>query len=210
MTNSLEVKAAIADYLNKKIDWQKCFSIVDTLGTTMNGHKDRFDKSDIIEMSLDAYSDGAVKYVNMIGVDHILTDLSITMEMKFSSVLFYKEFVTQRANKNQPKIKELRAINKPITVKLVNSMGTNTHTSLPSSYAEVLLVVDNYSAHVIMVSELIPYLKFGGDGIEAYKVPSELFYKIVGPEDVSGRKSLADFNYKEEKIKFQKDFLRKF
>ena len=89
-------------------------------------------------------------------------------------------------------------------------MGSNSHKTLPADYAEFLLVADNHSVHVIEVAKLVPYLKFGGDGILASKVPYELFHKVVGPEDTVNRKALTEFNYKEEKLKFQRDFLSKF
>jgi hypothetical protein len=208
----------VQEYNKTKVNWEKFFSVVDTLGTTMNGPKDRFDKSDIIEMALDAYSDGEIKYANQNGVDHHLVNLlnangnPTTQEMKFVGVLFYKEFVIKRANKKRgtASVKELRLSGQPVGLKLVNSMGSNTHTKLPENYAEFLLVVDNHSVHVVKVSDLTPYLKFGGDGIEASKVPSTLFHKIVGPEDIENRQALTGFNYKEEKLAFQRNFLSKF
>ena len=208
----------VVKYNKNNVNWDKFFSVIDTLGSTMNGQKDRFDKSDIIEMALDAYSNGAIQYVNDDGVDHKLVNLlnskneSTTQEMTFVGVLFYKEFVVERANKKRgiPSIKELRATNQPVTLKLVNSMGSNTHKVLPANYAEFLLIADNNSIHVIEVAALTPYLKFGGDGIEASKVPSTLFYKIVGPEDIESRQALTGFNYKEEKLAFQRNFLSKF
>ena len=208
----------VAEYNRSCVDWSKFFSVVDTLGKTMNGQKDRFDKSDIIEMALDAYSDANILYVNEDGVDHLLLNLNnaqgdpTTQEMKFVGTLFYKEFAIERASKKKGIAgrKELRQAGQPISLKLVNSMGQNKHTALPSNYAEFLLVADNNSAHVVKVSDLTPYLHFGGDGIEARKVPCNLFTKVVGPEDIANRKALSDFNYKEEKLKFQRDFLSKF
>jgi hypothetical protein len=208
----------VQEYNKSNVDWGKFFSVVDTLGSTMNAQKDRFDKSDIIEMALDAYSNNTIRYVNTNGVDHHLVNLlddnnqPATQEMKFVSTLFYKEFVVKRANKKRgvSGTKELRPSNQPVTLKLVNSMGSNSHKTLPADYAEFLLVADNHSVHVIEVSALTPYLKFGGDGIEARRVPCNLFYKIVGPEDVEGRRSLTGFNYKEEKLKFQRNFMSKF
>lgn len=208
----------VQEYNKTKVNWEKFFSVVDTLGTTMNAQKDRFDKSDIIEMALSAYSNGEIKYVNQNGVDHHLVNLFdvngevITQEMKFVSSLFYKEFVIKRASKylGTPSIKELKPSKNSITIRLVNSMGSNSHTSLPANYAKFLLVADIYSIHVIKVSELTPYLKFDGDGTEAYKVPYTLFHQVVGPDEIKNRKSLPNFNYKEEKQKFQMNFLLKF
>jgi len=208
----------VCAYNRDNVDWNKFFSVVDTLGTTMNGQKDRFDKSDIIEMALDAYSNGAISYVNANGVDHILVKLldaqgqPTTQEMKFVGSLFYKEFVVERANRrrNNPGIKELRVSNQPVSLRLVNSMGQNTHTSLPAGYAEFLLVADNNSIHIVKVSDLAPYLHFSGDGIEARKVPATVFQQVVGPTDITNRQSLSGFNYKDEKLKFQRNFLSKF
>jgi len=208
----------VATYNQSNVNWKKFFSVIDTLGSTMNGQKDRFDKSDIFEMALDTYSNGNIKYVNDDGVDHLLVNLpnaagtATTQEMKFVGTLFYKEFVVERANKKRgiPSVKELRPSNQLITLKLVNSMGSNSHKTLPSNYAEFLLVADNHSVHVIEVATLIPYLNFTGDGIEASKVPHTLFHKVVGPEDIKTRKALTGFNYKEEKLKFQRNFLSKF
>jgi hypothetical protein len=208
----------VQQYNKSTVNWVKFFSVVDTLGTSMNGQKDRFDKSDIIEMALDAYSNGAIKHVNDDGVDHILVNLlnadgnPTTQEMKFVGVMFYKEFVVERANKKRgtASVKELRLTNQPVSLRLVNSMGSNTHTKLPSTYSEFLLVADNHSVHVVKVSDLVPYLQFGGDGIQAYNVPCNLFHKVVGPEDIKSRQALLGFDYKAEKLKFQRDFLNKF
>jgi len=208
----------VVEYNQKTVNWDKFFSVVDTLGSTMNGQKDRFDKSDIFEMALEAYSNGSIKYVNDDGVDHLLMNLldssgkPFTQEMKFVGSLFYKEVVVQRAKKKLgiPSVKELQPSNKPITLKLVNSMGSNSHKTLPANYAKFLLVADKYSIHVIEVVTLVPYLKFSGDGIEASKVPYNLFQKVIGPSDINNRQTLENFNYKEEKIKFQLNFLSKF
>jgi hypothetical protein len=192
--------------------------MIDTLGKTMNGQKDRFDKSDLIEMGLEVYSNGQIKHVDCDGVDHELVNLlntnglPTTQEMKFVSRLFYKEVVIERANRRRgiEGTKELQRSNQPVVLKLVNSMGSNTHTKLPATYAKFLLVADNNSAHVIEIATLLPYLVFGGDGITAADVPSNLFTQVIGPDDITARQPLANFNYKTEKLIFQRDFLNKF
>jgi hypothetical protein len=89
-------------------------------------------------------------------------------------------------------------------------MGSNSHKQLPTDYAVFLLTVDNYSAHVIAVAELLPYLKYTGDGIQAVQVPHTLFHKVVGPDDIETRQALVGFDYKAEKLNFQRNFLNKF
>lgn len=202
-------------YNQQHVDWSKFFSVVETLGTTMNAQKDRFDKSDIIEMALEAYSGGFIKYVNDNGVDHLLENLinpkgtASTQEMKFSSGAFYKERVVQRARASTQAVKQIVAVNKPVTLKLLNSNGSNGHTDIPPNYAQFLLVVDNYSAFVALVDDIRPYKHLGGDGVSVKNVPLNLFHKIVGPEDYAA-KALKNFDYKQEKLKFQRKFLSKF
>jgi len=205
----------VCEYNKKHVNWVKFFSVVDTLGKTMNGQKDRFDKSDIIEMALASFSNDKIEYVNDDGVDHRLTDLMyknkpVEQEMKFFSEVFYGMRVTQRKTKNQKKIETISKLTKPVSLKLVNSHGTNGHAELPKTYAQFVIVVDNNSAFVIATETLKPYLKCGGDGIEAKSVPSELFMEIIGPDKLSERKRLESYDYKKAKIKFQQDFLAQF
>ena len=219
----------VVDYNRDNVNWVKFFSVVDTLGKTMNGPKDRFDKSDIIEMALDIFSNGNIQRVDMVGCDHLLTNLPnsdgtpTTQEMKFVTELFYKEYVVKQGKKKTKVLQsianyKLKKTNKntglptvhTITLKLMNSLGKNTHKTLPATYAEFLLVADSNSIHVIKTTDLVPYLKFGDDGIEAKNVPSTLFHEVVGPPDLVGRKALANSNYKELKIAFQRHFLSQF
>jgi len=208
----------VCDYNRAQVNWIKLYSMIDTLGTTMNRQKDRFDKSDLIEMGLDIYSNGQIKHVDCDGVDHELVNLPnakglpTTQEMKFDSKLFYKMVSVQRANKRRgiEGRKELQRSNKPVNLRLVNSRGENTHTALPDTYAEFLVAADNNSVYAIEVAALVPYLEFPGDGIVAVNVPSNLFMQVIGPDDITTRQPLANFDYKQEKLAFQRNFLNKF
>jgi len=209
----------VCQYMQKSVEWNKFFSLVDTLGKSMNGQKDRFDKSDLLELALAEFSNGTIGYANQNGVDHLLLELPnsqgkpTTQEMKFVSELLYKEYVVERANKKtgfKGKREALPTRSDSVNIKIMNSMGENTHTCLPTSYAEFLLTVDNHSVHLVEVSRLIPFLDFNGDGILAEQVPVSLFTKVVGPEDLTDRRPLDNYNYKEEKLKLQYEFLRKF
>ena len=208
----------VCDYNRAQVNWIKLYSMIDTLGTTMNGKKDRFDKSDLIEMGMEVYSNGEIKFLNRDGVDHELVNLSnskglpTTQEMKFDSALFYKMVSVQRANRRRgiEGRKELQRSNEPVSLILVNSRGENKHKKLPDTYAEFLLAADNHSAYVIEVAALVPYLQFPGDGIVAVNVPSNLFTQVIGPDDITARQPLTNFNYKQEKLAFQRNFLNKF
>lgn len=201
--------ATVAKYNKSNVDWNKFFSAVATVGTTMNSQKDRFDKSDLIEKALAHYSNGAIEYTNLDGVDHILTNLNnTTQEFKFVSSVFYGMRTTQTKTKNRPGIKKLSKLDKTVTVKLANSHGENKRTALPDTYAKYLMVADNYSAYVIAVEDLTPYLKFSGDGIEAKNVPANLFTEVVNPDEYTVTSHVS--NYKEKKNKMQEDFLNQF
>lgn len=205
----------VCEYNKQHVNWVKFFSVIDTLGKTMNGQKDRFDKSDIIEMALAAFSDNKIEWVNDDGVDHRLLELKnkkkpVTQEMKFVSEAFYGLRTTQRKTATHEKIETITRLAKPITLKLINSHGTNQHAQLPQTYADFVIVVDNNSAFVIATETLKPYLVSGGDGIEAKRVPFELFMEIVGPHHVESRKRLTEYDYKQAKIQFQRNFLDQF
>jgi len=201
--------AKVAKYNKSNVNWNKFFSAVATVGNTMNSQKDRFDKSDLIEKALAHYSNGAIEYTNLDGVDHILTNLNnTTQEFKFVSSVFYGMRVTQRKTKTRPQIKELNKLGNPVTVKLTNSHGGNKRTALPATYAKYLMVADNYSAYVIAVEDLTPYLAIGGDGIEAKNVPANLFTEVVNPDEYTVTSHIS--NYKEKKNKMQEDFLNQF
>ena len=69
----LKEDISISDYVN----------LVYALGSQLNDRKDRFDKSDIIEQSLETYSNGRLKYVDLIGVDHVDTKYNYNIEFKY-------------------------------------------------------------------------------------------------------------------------------
>ena len=66
------------------VDWSRFFTIVDHVGDSMNDRKSRFDKSDMFEDALDNCSEGAVQWVDNVGWDHVIGN--ITMEMKSQKI----------------------------------------------------------------------------------------------------------------------------
>lgn len=200
----------VAEYVRDNVNWHSFFSLIAAVGDTLNGQKDRFDKSDLIEKALETFSGGAIKYVNANGVDHTLTNLdNVTQEMKFLRSMFYGIRVTQRRTRLHERRESVEKLDKPLTIKLFNSMGENRKTELPSSYASYLLVVDNHSAGIIDVAELKPYIKAAGDGISAVNVPYQLFKMVVEPSDYTINNA-GFLDYKVIKNKYQEEYLRQF
>ena len=194
----------VATYLRNNVDWNKFYSVVDTIGASLNGAKDRFEKSDLFEGALEAYSTNQeIKYVNNPGVDHLLPAIGTNLEMKFSSSGLY--------HVRKPKTKrEIVLKDKIGGIRLVNTNSDTVRTSLPAGYADFLLLVDINGAAVISKTTLKQYLKFGQGHIEAVNIPMSEVIQIVGPDSNIKRKVLNNFNYKEAKKQFQLDFLSKF
>jgi hypothetical protein len=193
-------KKELAKFFKDNVDWNKFYSLVDTVGTTLNSSKDRFEKSDLFEISLEIFSNNKIKYVNKQGADHEILEFKIFTEMKFSSYGLYKKSKRKGLIAN-PIIKSIR---------LVNTNGKAKPTALPSTYAPYVLLADLNGAVIIDTETLKEYLDFGEGHIEAQNIPISQFEKIVGPDDITNRKKLEDFDYKQAKIQFQLDFLNRF
>lgn len=198
-------KTVVASYYQQSVDWSKYYSVVDTVGITLNGRKDRFEKSDIFEQALDVFSDGKIKYVNNEGADHHLPELGdgVFCEMKYGSNSLYK-LSTKKG------VQSIVLRDRVTSLRLVNTLGNGERHGLPSAYAPYVLVSDYHGSAVIDTATLSNYLEFGQGHIEAKNVPMEHFVHVVTPNDNVERKVIENFNYKEEKQKFQNDFLKKF
>ena len=58
----------LAIWLRENIDWHKYTTLVKTIGDELNERKLRFDKSDLLERSLELFSNNEMIYVNLEGV----------------------------------------------------------------------------------------------------------------------------------------------
>lgn len=165
----------------------------------MNDAKDRFEKSDLFEGALEAYSNRRIKYVNQKGIDHLLPELDSNLEMKYSTSGLFK--VRKKTG--------VTLYDNIGTIRLVNTNTDKIPTALPADYADYLLLVDFNGAAVIDTATLKQYLYFGMGFIEARNIPIDKFKIIVGPNSNIQRTILPNFNYKEAKKQFQIDFLHK-
>ena len=69
-------------------------------------------------------------------------------------------------------------------IKLMNSNGTNTHSGLPDTYSDYLLIVDLNGAAVISKEILKNYIILNGDGIKA-KIPVDKLHIVFQPSDIT-------------------------
>ena len=174
------------------MNWNRYFILVSAIGNTLNSHKDRFDKSDLLEQSIETYSDGKVRWINLIGRDLQLMD-GRTLEMKFMGGCFRGK--NGRTRKCIPNIR------------LMNSLGTCSHSSLPPDYADFLLLSDSTTVGIVNRSTLAMYVKAKGDGLSAERVPYSSFAIVANAGHVGI--PIIPFDYLESKRRMQRLFLER-
>jgi hypothetical protein len=76
----------VREYLASVVDWQRFFRLVDHVGQTLNNQKDRFDKASILELGIEVYSIGQIKWIDdRRWIDHQFTlkMTTVKVSMKF-------------------------------------------------------------------------------------------------------------------------------
>jgi hypothetical protein len=143
----------VADFLKTNMDFARFAKLVHALGSQVNEGQLRFLKAMIFEQSIEEYSNGNVDYVGQVGCDLIIASLNnARVEMKYIEDIIYTS-----------KRKQLRETTGDI--KLMNSMGSNTHKVLPANYADFLLCIGKQGAILFDKPTISRYIKPGGDGI---------------------------------------------
>jgi hypothetical protein len=181
-----------AAILQRDMNWNRYFILVSAIGNTLNSHKDRFDKSDLLEQSIESYSDGKIQWINLIGRDLQLMD-GRTLEVKFMGGCFRGK--NGRTRKCIPNIR------------LMNSLGTCSHSSLPPDYADFLLLSDSTTVGIVDRSTLAMYVKAKGDGLSAERVPYSCFAIVANAGHVGI--PIIPFDYLESKRRMQRLFLER-
>lgn len=167
-------KEDVAACFKAKMDFLRFAKLTKAIGSQLNGAQLRFLKSFIFEISIEEYSNNAIKYIGEEGCDLYILELGARVEMKYTEDAIYTS-VRKKLRENTGNIK------------LMNSMGTNTHKELPSHYADFLLFIGNQSAILFDKPTLDAYVKSQGDGIIA-NIPTSKGIILATPEEMS-----ADF-----------------
>ena len=178
-----------ATELNKCIDANRYSKLIVSLGPQLNDRKDRFDKADIIEQSLEVYSNNRLHWVDDIGRDHRDVETNIDLEFKYMSNGLFT------------------ATGKPknlIKVKLKNSLGANKGVNIDNPADYYMLGQENAIA-LISSDDIKPFLVSVADGIEAH-IPFEKLEFIFRPEDVFVDCTI-DVSYKKEKRAMQRKLI---
>jgi len=183
----IEDVTIIADFLKKNVDWQKFVNLCASVGTQFNDAQWRFFKAVIFETAVEKFSGGLIKYVAQEGCDFIIPSFNNTkIEMKYTEDVLYtaKSIIPRKQTKS---------------ITLLNSKGTNTHSKLPDTYADFLLVVGQRGAALIDKNTLANYIEIKGDSITA-TIPTDQMQFIFTPSDIKEPQIATDFNLREKII----------
>jgi hypothetical protein len=163
----------VADFIKANMDFPRLARLVKALGNQLNDKQLRFLKATIFEQSMEVYSNDSIKYVGEEGCDLIINinGVNARVEMKYTEDALYTD-----VNKT------LRE--KTGNIKLMNSMGTNTHKVLPSTYADYLIFVGRQGAMLFDKATIEPWIDPKGDGITA-NIPTNLGIILATPNEMN-------------------------
>lgn len=172
--------------LSKAIDEKRYKKLIKSLGPQLNDRKDRFDKADIIEQSIEVYSNGRLKWVDDIGRDHHDTKLGLDIEFKYAS-----NSIITKTGKLKDKIK----------VKIKNSLGSHKGVKIEDP-ADYYIIGQENAMVIISYTDLEPQLVAVPDGIEAHITDGYHFIMAPEEDDIGIKEAMV--SYKEQKKKMQK------
>lgn len=194
MNKNKITKKDVADFFSKSVDWDLFFSTVDAIGDSLNSPKNRFDKSDILELAIEVFSNKKITHHNKNYRDFYIPSLGIYCEMKYSiNLLFNKRGVSKSK----------------INLTLINTMGKNEkRNKLPKDYSDYLIAVDSQGCAVIDKLTLSQYLDSSSDSgqIKAKKIPIDKVILVREPLDIK-RRTIKNLDYSQAKLELQKEFL---
>ena len=176
-----------SDRILQHLDVNRYYKLVNGLGPQLNDRKSRFDKSDIIEQSIDIYSNGTFKWVDQEGYDLLDQEQNIKIEVKYED---HGLFTNKRNNKAY------------IQYKIKNTLKELTTPTLTNP-ADYYLFLELNGMALISYKDMEEYLSItkAKDGITS-KIPfgkAELFSQNSNKES-----NELSINYKEEKHALQR------
>jgi hypothetical protein len=179
-----------ASDLNSVLNKNAYATLINSLGDSLNDRKDRFDKSDIIEQSLEIYTNGRLKWVDDIGRDHNDLETGFDLEFKYTANGLFT------AKGKKPK--------KMVKVKLKNSLGANKGVTI-SDPADFYMIGQQDAIAIISFKEVEPFLVSVADGIEAH-IPFENLTFMFKPTDITVATTVT-LDYKQIKAEAQRKLI---
>ena len=176
----MTTKEDVANFFKDKMDFARFARLTKAVGHQLNEGQLRFLKAMIFEQSIEEYSNSEIKYVGEEGCDLIIPSLDARVEMKYIEGALYTS--------SRKKLREQTG-----GIKLMNSMGTNTHKVLPTGYADYLIYIGNQGAILFDKTTLEQHIVSGGDGITA-NIPTNKGIVLATPKEMSsGNQQEIDF-----------------
>ena len=167
-----------------------------SLGASLNGRKDRFDKSDIIELGFQEASRGCLKWADEQGYDLYDRKNNLKYEVKSQeNSLFTKK--TGKIKKDTGNIKLTNTLQQG--VKFLNQT------------ADYLIIVNTNSGSfgIVGYKTAIEYSTERDDGFST-KIPlNEIAIILPNPSRVLNEQNKS-FSYKEKKERMQREYVRSF
>lgn len=190
MLSDREYAADLAD----AIDIDRYATLVGSVGDQLNGRKDRFDKSDLIERCLEVYTDGRLKWVDDEGRDFVDTEYGYDIEFKYETDML---FTPARGNERDP------------NPRLYNSLGSGNQEALPNPADFYLLgqadAIGLLSYAVFEDEDKRSRLKPDDDAVIGDVYAEDISF-VFRPGDVGGIETV-DVNYKERKMAMQMELI---
>ena len=179
-----------------EVDYNLFFNLVYLIGPSLNGRKDRFDKSDILEKALEIFSDGRLAWVDREGHDHIIAATGELSEMKSQQSVLYTP--SGRFKENTGKIR------------LTNFLGDKNDRSYEPKH-DVLQVIDTgnpqtYSAAVVPAEVVKKYVEKTKDAF-VVSIPIDELCFAFRPIDFKKIEGLVSLDYLTEKGILQERFI---
>ncbi len=188
------VKHTVKDYateLRESFDYQAYANLMYGLGKQCNGRKDRFDKSDFVEKSLEEFSDGRLKWVDEEGYDNVDTKYDHKLEVKYmQDSLYIKDKETLKYKTGVYKIK--------------NNLGSSFATI--QDPADYYLFFQQNAMAILLGTQINSYTKPMKDGIGA-QIPIHLLSFVFTPSDIEIKNTIP-FSYKKQKDDMQRNIIR--
>lgn len=176
------------------IDIDRYATLVGSVGDQLNGRKDRFDKSDLIERCLEVYTDGRLKWVDDEGRDFVDTEYGYDIEFKYETDML---FTPARGNERDP------------NPRLYNSLGSGNQEALPNPADFYLLgqadAIGLLSYAVFEDEDKRSRLKPDDDAVIGDVYAEDISF-VFRPEDVGGIETV-DVNYKQRKMAMQMELI---
>jgi hypothetical protein len=180
--------------LAQSLDKERYATLVQSVGDQLNGRKDRFDKSDVIERCLEVYTEGRLKWVDDKGRDFVDTKLGLDIEFKYEENALFTEV---RKNPRDPNLR------------LINNLGEKNQID-PDELADFFVVGGQDSMGVISKETIFDDNRPSKLKFDADVVMGDFYFEdiviLFRPSDV-GEIETVDVDYKKRKMEMQMELI---